>query len=156
MEARLMARIAFDSITVGDRITTARRTITEADIMAFAGISGDFNPLHTDEEFAREHTPYRRRIAHGMLGASITTGLRSDYDDWDVLAFLETTRQFKGPIFPQDTVHAEYEVTEKRPSRSRPGTGIVVLGARLIKQDGEVVQTGSDVVLVAGERETGA
>lgn len=151
-----MTRIAFDSITVGDRITTSRRTITEADIVAFAGISGDFNPLHMDEEFAREHTPYGRRIAHGMLGASVTTGLRSDYDDWDVLAFLECTRQFKGPIFPQDTVHAEYEVTEKRPSRSRPGTGIVVIAVRLVKQDGDVAQTGTDVVLVAGERETGA
>ena len=151
-----MTRIAFDSITVGDRITTSRRTITEADIVAFAGISGDFNPLHMDEEFAREHTPYGRRIAHGMLGASVTTGLRSEYDDWDVLAFLECTRQFKGPIFPQDTIHAEYEVTEKRPSRSRPGTGIVVIAVRLVKQDGDVAQTGTDVVLIAGERETGA
>ncbi len=151
-----MTRIAFDSITVGDRISTSRRTITEADIVAFAGISGDFNPLHMDEEFARDHTPYGRRIAHGMLGASVTTGLRSEYDDWDVLAFLECTRQFKGPIFPQDTIHAEYEVTEKRPSRSRPGTGIVVIAVRLVKQDGDVAQTGTDVVLVAGERETGA
>ncbi len=151
-----MARIAFDSITVGDRISTSRRTITEADIVAFAGISGDFNPLHMDEEFARDHTPYGRRIAHGMLGASVTTGLRSEYDDWDVLAFLECTRQFKGPIFPQDTIHAEYEVTEKRPSRSRPGTGIVVIAVRLVKQDGDVAQTGTDIVLVAGERETGA
>jgi 3-hydroxybutyryl-CoA dehydratase len=156
MEARLMARIAFESITEGERIVTARRTITEADIIAFAGISGDFNPLHTDELFAREHTPYGRRIAHGMLGAAVTTGLRSDYDDWDVLAFLECTRQFKGPIFPQDTVHAEFEVSEKRPSKSRPGTGIVVLDVKLVKQDGEVVQTGSDVVLVAGTRELDA
>ncbi len=151
-----MARIAFDSITVGDRISTSRRTITEADIVAFAGISGDFNPLHMDEEFARDHTPYGRRIAHGMLGASVTTGLRSEYDDWDVLAFLECTRQFKGPIFPQDTIHAEYEVTETRPSARRPGTGIVVIAVRLVKQDGDVAQTGTDVVLVAGERETGA
>lgn len=144
-----MNAIYFEDISVGDRVVTARRTITEADIMAFAGVSGDFNPLHTDEVFARENTPYGRRIAHGVLGIAVTTGLRSEYDDWQVLAFMECNRRFVGPVFAQDTVHAEYEVTEARASKSRPGSNIVVLSVQLVNQDGDAVQTGTDVVLVA-------
>lgn len=145
--------IYFDQISVGDTIVTARRTITEADIAAFAGVSGDFNPLHTDEVFARENTPYGRRIAHGVLGIAVTTGLDSDYDDWQVLAFLECNRRFVGPIFPQDTIYAVYEVTEGRPSKSKLGTNVVVLSVELRKEGGEVVQIGTDVVLVASKEE---
>lgn len=143
--------VYFDEISVGDVIVTARRTITESDISAFAGVSGDFNPLHVDEVFARENTPYGRRIAHGVLGIAVTTGLDSEYDDWQVLAFLECNRRFVGPIFPQDTVHAVYEVTDARPSKSRPGTNVVVLSVELRKDDDEVVQTGTDAVLVASK-----
>ncbi len=145
--------IYFDQISVGDTIVTARRTITEADIAAFAGVSGDFNPLHTDDVFARENTPYGRRIAHGVLGIAVTTGLDSDYDDWQVLAFLECNRRFVGPIFAQDTIHAVYEVTDARASKSKPGTNIVTLSVELRKEGGEVVQTGTDVVLVASKEE---
>lgn len=148
-----MTAIYFEDVNVGDRIVTARRTITEADIMAFAGVSGDFNPLHTDEVFVRENTEFDGRIAHGVLGIAVTTGLSSEYDHWQVVAFLECNRKFTGPIYPQDTVHAEYEVTEARASRSKPGTNVVVLSVQLTKQTGEVVQTGTDVVLVASRKE---
>ncbi|MGH3097279.1 MAG: MaoC family dehydratase [Streptosporangiales bacterium] len=150
-----MSEVYFDDIGVGDRIVTGRRTITEADIVAFAGVSGDFNPLHTDEVFVRENTPFDGRIAHGVLGIAVTTGLRSTYDDWQVIAFLECNRKFTGPIYPQDTVHAVYEVTEARASRSKPGTNVVVLSVQLVKEGGDVVQTGTDVVLVASRKEQG-
>lgn len=150
-----MSAIYFEDISIGDQIITARRTITEADIMAFAGISGDFNPLHTDDVFVRENTPFDGRIAHGVLGIAVTTGLKSEYDDWQLVAFMECNRKFTGPVYPQDTLHAIYEVTGARASKSSPGTNIVTLSVRLVKEGGDVVQTGTDVVLLASREEQG-
>lgn len=150
-----MSAVYFEDIAIGDQIITARRTITEADIMAFAGVSGDFNPLHTDDVFVRENTPFHGRIAHGVLGIAVTTGLNSEYDDWQVVAFLECNRKFTGPIYPQETLHAVYEVTGARASKSNPGTNIVTLSVQLVKEGGDVVQTGTDVVLVASREEQG-
>ena len=145
--------IGFDEIEEGRTYVTARRTITDADIANFAGLSGDFNPLHMDDKFAQESTPFGRRIAHGLIGVSIGSGLRSEMDDWYVLGWLEVQRRFEGPIFPGDTIHTEATVTSKRPSRSKPGRGIVVLEIKLVKQDGSVVQRGEDTVLMGTETE---
>ncbi len=143
-----MARICFDDIAVGQAYTTGRRTITDADIVNFAGLSGDFNPLHMDDVFAAEETPFGRRIAHGLLGLAVGDGLQCEMNDWYVLAFLETRRRFEGPIFPGDTIHAEYEVASTRRSESKPDRGAVVVDVRLVNQDGTVVQSGEDTVLV--------
>lgn len=89
--------IYFEDIEPGREVATARRTITESDIMSFCGLSGDFNPLHTDIEFIREHTPFRDRIAHGHLVLSITGGLRSELDDWRIIAYLDCQRRFLSP-----------------------------------------------------------
>jgi 3-hydroxybutyryl-CoA dehydratase len=140
--------IGFDEIEEGRTYTTARRTITDADIVNFAGFSGDFNPLHVDEIFAKEATPYGRRVAHGLVGLSIGTGLRSELDDWYVLGWLEVQRRFEGPVFAGDTIHIEAEVTSKRRSRSKPDRGIVVLAIKLVNQTGAVVQSGEDTVLM--------
>jgi acyl dehydratase len=145
-----MGRISYDDIKVGRRFASLRRTITEADIVNFAGLSGDFNPLHTDEEWVREHTPFEGRIAHGLLSTSIASGLQSEYAyDWDIVAYLECSRRFQAPVYPGDTLQARYEVVEMRTSASRPDTGVVSLEVALVKQDGTVVQSGKDVVLVA-------
>ena len=144
--------VYFDEVEEGLRVTSARRTITDADVMNFAGVSGDFNPLHTDDIFVREETPFRGRIAHGLLGLAIGSGLRSDLDAWLVLAYLTASRDFVGPIYPGDTIWVEYEVTEKRASRSKPDRGVVTLAVELKNQDGEVVQRGTDVLLL-GRRE---
>src|SRR2546422_5051825 len=77
----------FDDIKVGDRSRSQARTITEADVVHFAMLSGDWNPLHTDEEFARA-SPYGRRIAHGLLGVTVASGLRRDDPVPHLLAFL--------------------------------------------------------------------
>lgn len=147
-----MARISFDDVEVGRRIATLRRTVTEADIVAFAGLSGDFNPLHTDEDWVRERTPFRGRIAHGLLSTAIASGLHSEYAyDWDIVAYLECQRRFQAPVYPGDTLQARYEVVEKRESRSKPETGVVTLAVELVNQDEEVVQSGRDVVLMARE-----
>jgi acyl dehydratase len=140
--------IGFDEIEEGQAYTTARRTITEADIVNFAGFSGDFNPLHMDDVFAKEATPYGRRVAHGLVGLSIATGLRSEMDDWYVLGWLEVQRRFEGPVFAGDTIHAEAVVKSKRRSRSKPDRGIVVLTVKLVNQTGAVVQSGEDTVLM--------
>lgn len=138
-------------ITPGDRFTTERRTVTEDEMMTFAGVTGDFNAVHTDEEFAREQTPFGRRIVHGPLVLGVSFGLRSVRDDWKILALVECNRRFRAPVFPGDTVHGRYAVEEVRASRSRPGTGLVTLAVEIVNERGEVVQEGTDVLMVADQ-----
>ena len=145
----MSAVITFDDIVLGERFRTSSRTIFDADIVNFAGLSGDFNRLHVDEEFAAT-TMHGRRIAHGMLIASIVTGLRSRLDDYVMLGFLETQRRFAAPVFPGDTISAEYEVVDMRRSKSRPDTGIVTLSVNVVNQRGESVQQGRDILLLEG------
>jgi acyl dehydratase len=140
-------------IQEGDSFTTARRTITEADVMAFAGVTGDFNAVHIDALHARDETPFGRRIAHGPLIIGVSFGLRSARDDWQILALLECRRRFAAPVFPGDTVHGRYAVEAVRASRSRPGTGVVTLSVQIVNERGDVVQEGTDVLLVADEAE---
>jgi acyl dehydratase len=140
-------RIALDQISAGDTCTSTRVTVTEAHIVGFAGLTGDFNPLHMDDEAAKQG-PFGRRIAHGMLSYSMSTGMRSAIDDWEILAFLETGRKFKGPVFIGDTVHYEATVVEVRPSATKRDRGIVRVAMVLRKQDGSVVQDGEDVFSV--------
>lgn len=149
--------LQLEDIEVGSGFRTSRRTVTEADIASFAGVSGDFNPLHVDEIFAREQTPFGTRIAHGPLVLSMSYGLRSVRDDWQILALASCERRFRSPVFPGDTVWGVYEVLECRASRSRPGVGFVTLGVSIRSDRDEVVQEGRDVLMVAsrGERESG-
>lgn len=138
----------FEDLPVGLEFESARRTILDADVAAFAGLSGDFNPLHMDDLFARE-TIFGRRVAHGMLTASIVSGLRSLFDDIEQLAFLETSRRFLAPVFPGDTIRARFRVEAARLSAKRPGEGVVTFRVATLNQRDEVVQEGIDVVLVA-------
>ena len=138
-----------EEIEVGTSFRTARRTVTEADIVAFAGVSGDFNPLHVDEIFAREQTPFEGRIAHGPLVLSMSYGLASVRDGWKILALVECQRRFRAPVYPGDTVWADLEVLETRASRSRPGVGFATLGVEVRSDRGEIVQAGRDVLMMA-------
>jgi len=144
-----MEPMYLEDLPAGLEVTTARRTVTESDIVTFAGVSGDFNPLHTDESFVREHTPFRGRIAHGLLVLAIASGLRSELDRVQSVAFLEVRREFVAPTYPGDTIHARWTVEDARPSTSRPGTGVVRLRIEVMNQAGEVVQRGTDAWLVA-------
>jgi 3-hydroxybutyryl-CoA dehydratase len=116
---------------------------------AFAGVTGDFNPLHTDEVFAREQTPFGTRIAHGPLVLGISYGLSSPRERWKILALAGCERRFRAPVFPGDTVWGVYEVLELRASRSRPGTGFVTLAVEIHSDRGEVVQDGRDTLMMA-------
>jgi len=137
----------FHDIRDGWEFATMRRTILDADIIAFAGLSGDFNALHIDDEAARAQG-YPQRIAHGMLIASIVTGLRSPLDSIELVAFLETSRIFHAPVYAGDTIWANYRVESKRLSNRNPSRGIVTLQVTTRKTDETVVQTGIDVCLV--------
>ena len=141
--------VYLDDLAVGLTYSTSRRTITEADITNFAGVSGDFNPLHVDDVFATCETPYGERIAHGLLVTAVGSGLRSDLDDWATIAYLECTRRFRRPVLMGDTVGVTYEITDVRISASRPTLGVVQIKVAVLNQKDEEVQEGVDVVMVA-------
>lgn len=138
----------FDQFDVGEVITTAQRTITEAAVEQFAGLSGDFNPLHTNEEFANE-TPFGTRIAHGMLVASVATGLANQLGVFEgtTIALLEQTIRYQGAVQFGDTVHLELTVANKKES-SKPSRGTVVFETAVKNQRDETVIDGQWVLLM--------
>ena len=126
---------------IGAEYESPARTVTEADIVMFAGLSGDYNPLHVNEEYCKT-TIFGTRIAHGPLVYAITAGLLFQlhlYDD-TLIAFLGfETLKFTGPVKPGDTIHAKIKVLEKRET-SRPDRGVMKRELRVFNQRGEVVQ----------------
>jgi acyl dehydratase len=135
----------------GEVFESPARTVTEADIVNFTGLSWDFNPLHTDEESARRG-PFGRRIAQGALGIAVATGLlsRVGHLQGSAIAMLGIDGwQFRKPLFAGDTVHVRVTIEGVRPS-SKPGRGVVDRRVELVDQDGEVVQGGRVPVLVKG------
>src|SRR5439155_2033560 len=109
--------LLFDELEVGRLFRSGGRTVTEADVVAFAGLSGDFNALHVDEEYARG-TPFRGRIAHGLLVQSIASGLafQTGVFEGTIAALKEMVLRFQSPVRPGDTVHLELRVSEKDPT----------------------------------------
>lgn len=144
----MKAGLKFDEFSIGDRFASQARTITESDVVAFAGLSGDFNPLHTDAEFGKK-TPFGGRIAHGMLIQSIATGMANwtGVFEGTTIALLEQVIRYKEPVRFGDTVHLELQVEEKKVS-SKPDRGIVIFLAQVINQDGKVVQDGQWILLM--------
>jgi 3-hydroxybutyryl-CoA dehydratase len=138
-----------DDFTTGQVFTSVGRTMTEADIMAFAGVSGDFNQLHINEQWVTANTPFTGRIAHGLLVLAISSGLATPgMEDVETIAYLEASRKFVGPTYPGDTIHTVTTVLDTRPSRSRPGMGVLTTSVEVVNQHGEVVQTGTDAVMI--------
>lgn len=135
--------IYYEDLNVGDSATTPGRTITEADIVNFAGISGDFNRIHTDEEFAA-NMHFGQRIAHGMLGLSVSSGLVTRNPGAQrhmLVAWLGLTWDFKRPILIGDTIKVVQTVKEKRPTR-KPDSGIIIFDVDVLNQRGKVCQAG--------------
>lgn len=146
-----MGRV-FDQFEIGQRFVTPGRTITEGDIGAFAGLTGDYNPVHTDETFAAA-TEFGSRIAHGPMGIGIAFGLASRLDliDGTVVALLGVTWDFKAPMRPGDTIRALIEVTGKRPVKN-PALGLIELGIELVNQREEILQNGMARLLLRKTR----
>jgi acyl dehydratase len=145
--------LTYDQFNIGDVYSSQSRTVTESDVVAFAGLSGDYNPLHTDAEFGKQ-TPFGERIAHGMLVASMATGM----SNWTgvfrgtTVALLEQVIRYKAAVKFGDTVHLELEVIEKKET-SKPDRGIVRFAARVLNQAEEVVQDGEwTLLMIAGEK----
>lgn len=146
------ADLYFDDVPVGTSWTTTSRTITEADVGNFAGLTGDRFPLHTSEEFARQ-TPFGTRVAHGLVGLTFALGLmwpRTGQFDHSSIAFLGVTDwSFLAPIAIGETVHVEYEVASHRASRTKSDRGIVEFDVRLLSASGELLQRGTLALLLA-------
>ncbi len=144
-----MNALFFEDFEIGMKVSSVGRTVTEHDVVAFAGLSGDFNQIHTDAEFAKA-TPFGQRISHGLLGLSIASGLavQTGILGANVIAFREVSEwKFVKPIFFNDTIHIEMEVTEIK-HFPRLNNGSVSMSVKVVKQDGEVSMRGVWVVLV--------
>jgi acyl dehydratase len=137
----------FSQFAPGQRFVSGGRTVTEADVVMFAGISGDYNPLHTDVTFAAQ-TPFKQRIAHGMLSASISTGLGQTLGIFEgtTLALMGQTFDYKGPVFFGDTIRLALIVETVTPS-SKGGKGVVLFRSEILKQDDSVAISGTWTVL---------
>jgi 3-hydroxybutyryl-CoA dehydratase len=139
----------FEEFETGMCITTPGRTITESDIISFAGLTGDFNLIHTDAVYSAS-SPFGQRVAHGLLGLSIASGLgtRTGVLEGTVMAFREINEwKFVKPIFIGDTIHVAMEVTETK-AMPRIGGGAVILKLDVVNQKDEVVMKGFWTVLM--------
>jgi 3-hydroxybutyryl-CoA dehydratase len=139
----------FDDVEVGQEWQSGGRTITETDIVNFAGLSGDFNPIHIDYEFAKT-TPFRKPIAHGLLVLSIGSGLGLMFPPMRTLAFMRLQEwHFREPVFIGDTLRVTAHVLEKE-GRARGRRGVITWRRVITNQNDKAVQEGITVTLVEG------
>ncbi|MGW4434989.1 MaoC/PaaZ C-terminal domain-containing protein [Streptomyces sp. NPDC004596] len=142
----------FDDLVVGRSWSSPSRTVTEADVGDFAGLTGDRFPLHTSEEYAKR-TQFGTRVAHGLLGLTFAHGLmwaRTGELDESVIAFLGIREwSFAGAIHFGDTIDVTYAVVAQRPSSSKPDRGVVEFEVRVTNQHDVVVQHGIKTMLIA-------
>ena len=143
--------VYFEDFQVGQEWTSPSRTMTEADVTLFAMLSGDYDEIHTSEEWAKHSSAYKTRIAHGMLGMCIIEGLKKripDFAGTRYVASLEYTWKFTGPIFLGDTVHLKIQISKLRESKSKPDRAIIWENVQMINQRGEVVQSGEQSLMI--------
>nr|MBC7245410.1 MaoC family dehydratase N-terminal domain-containing protein [Chloroflexota bacterium] len=138
----------FEEFEVGDSMVSPGRTVTEADIVAFCGLSGDFNQLHSDIEYAKKSL-FGKPVAHGLLGLAVASGLagRLGFLEGTAQAFMGLEWKFKRPIFAGDTIHVCATVAQKKEVKQLKG-GIVILDVAVLNQSEEVVQEGRWTVLM--------
>ena len=138
----------FEEFAAGQKINTASRTITETDIVMFAGLSGDFNQIHVDAEYSKT-TPFGQRVAHGLLGLSIASGLvvQTGMMEGTIMAFREVNEwKFIKPIYIGDTIHVKKRVTEKQEKSLQ--RGLITFDTKVFNQDNEAVLVYQDKLLI--------
>jgi acyl dehydratase len=140
--------VYLEDLDPGQRFTSPRRTVSEADVVAFAGITGDYAMLHTDEEYSRQ-SAFGTRVAHGLLGLSLVEGLKRRVGQYAgsgaTMTPLALTWSFRKPIVPSDTVQVSWITTDVRMCRGCPDSGWLVEEVTLVNQRAEVVQEGRQV-----------
>jgi 3-hydroxybutyryl-CoA dehydratase len=141
--------VYFEDIEIGQRMVTRGRTITEADLVQFAALTGDYNPMHTDVEYMKQSV-FGQRIAHGMLTISYAIGqiYQLGWMERTIIAFRGLEMKFSLPVFIGDTLHSELTVREKKEAR-RMGGGLVTAELKIINQDGKAVQSGEMTIIMA-------
>lgn len=147
-----MTGLYYEEFQVGQKIITVGRTISEGDIFTFAGLSGDYNLIHTDAEYSKQSI-FGQRVAHGLLGLAVISGLamRTGVMEGTVLAFREINEwKFVKPVFIGDTIHAELTVAETKPYPRLNG-GAVSIAFDVKNQKDETVMKGTWVVLMASK-----
>ena len=142
----IVRSLYFDDFYVGQKFISKARTLTDADIVNFAGLSWDHNQLHTDAEYAGR-TQYGKRIAHGLLGVVAHAGLTYQLTEDSILALLELSWKFHLPLHIGDTIHVEQKVKDLRES-SKGYRGILTFEKEVKNQIQEVVQTGTTTILL--------
>ena len=149
----LLEQKYYEDMKVGDKCISVGRTVTEADIVNFAGISGDYNILHTDAEYAKTSIA-GQRLAHGLLPLVIASGLytRTPYGmsmTGTLTAFVEIRSwKFKKPVLIGDTVHVEVEIIEKIDAKQESASGKIIMKRTILNQKNEVVQEGEFILLI--------
>jgi 3-hydroxybutyryl-CoA dehydratase len=138
-----------DDVDTGQSWTSPARTVTEADLVNYAGLSGDFNPIHMDHEFAATG-PFRKPIAHGILIMSMSSGLSIHSPPMRTLAFVGIREwQFLEPVFIGDTIHVRTTVIEKE-VRARGKRALITWQQEIVNQQEKVLQKGLALTLVEG------
>lgn len=142
----------YEDLHVGLTFRSPGRTITDADLVGFAGLTGDYSELHTSDVYAKA-SQFGRRVAHGMLGLAYAHGLmwaRTGELRPTIIAFLGITDwRFVAPIYVGDTIFVDYVIAEMRDSASRPTQAIVTFDVKLVDQDGRLLQKGRKAILVS-------
>lgn len=154
MTKRQLARplgLFFEEFQIGDQVVSAARTITEADIVNFAALSGDWNQIHTDAEYSRQHA-FGQRVAHGLLILSIASGLavRMSFMEETILAFRSLDWKMQRPVLIGDTIRVRITVEDTK-AMARLGGGLVNFKVEVLNQNDEVCQRGNWEMLVKGQ-----
>ena len=142
----------FEEFEIGHRVVSPARTITETDVVNFAGISGDWNSIHTDAEYAKS-TPFEQRVAHGLLIMAVISGLavRTSVMEGTVLTFREIESwKFSLPVFIGDTIHVVLEVVETK-KLPRIGGGSIKLSVDVRNQEDKTVMKGRWIALIQSQ-----
>lgn len=141
----------FEEIEIDKTMVTRGRTVTEADIVQFAALTGDYNPMHTNAEYMKSH-PMGQRVAHGMLTLSYAVGqlYQLGFMERTVLAFRGLEMKFSLPVLIGDTTHVRLTIKEKKEMK-RLGGGIITAEIKIVNQDGKTVQSGTMELLLASK-----
>ncbi|MDX2138656.1 MAG: MaoC/PaaZ C-terminal domain-containing protein [Chloroflexota bacterium] len=139
----------YEEFEIGQKMVTRGRTVTEADIVQFAGLTGDYNPMHTDAEYMKS-SQFGQRVAHGMLTLSYAVGqaYQLGFMERTVMAFRGLEMKFSLPVYIGDTLRTELTIKDMKPM-ARLGSGVIDLDVKIINQAGKVVQSGTWTIMIA-------